>query len=234
MRLPLLLFGALALSSPRLALAQDTPALNTLTPAEKSEGWKLLFDGSSLKGWRGFQKKKAPDGWAVVDGALTRVGKAGDLITEKQYADFDLTLDWNISEGGNSGIMFRVTEGSEDTYETGPEMQVLDDARHPDGHNRLTSAGSAYGLYAAPAGIVKPAGEWNHVRILVQGKHVEQWLNGTRVVEYELQSPDWEAKVAASKFKQWPGYGRAHKGYIALQDHGDRVAYRNIKIRELR
>lgn len=234
MRLPLLLLGALALSRPRPLLAQDAPALNTLTPAEKSEGWKLLFDGTSLKGWRGFQKKKAPSGWAVVDGAITRVAEAGDLITEKQYQDFELSLDWNISEGGNSGIMFRVTEGSEATYETGPEMQVLDDARHADGHNRLTSAGSAYGLYAAPAGIVKPAGEWNHVRLIVHGKHVEQWLNGTKVVEYELQSPDWEAKVAASKFKQWPGYGRAPKGYIALQDHGDRVAYRSIKIREIR
>lgn len=234
MRYPLLLLGALALSGPRLLRAQDGAAINTLTPAEKSEGWKLLFDGSSLKGWRGFQKKKAPAGWAVVDGALTRVAEAGDLITDKQYQDFELALDWNISEGGNSGIMFRVTEGSEDTYETGPEMQVLDDAHHADGHNRLTSAGSAYGLYAAPAGNVKPAGEWNHVRILVHGKHVEQWLNGTRVVEYELQSPDWEAKVAASKFKQWPGYGRAPKGYIALQDHGDRVAYRSIKIRDIR
>jgi len=234
MRLPLLLLGALTLSGPRPAQAQEAPALNTLTPAEKSEGWKLLFDGRSLKGWRGFQKKKPPAGWAVVDGAITRVDGGGDLITAKQFSDFELSLDWNISEGGNSGIMFRVTEGSEASYETGPEMQVLDDARHADGHNRLTSAGSAYGLYAAPAGIVRPAGEWNHVRLIVRGKHVEQWLNGNKVVEYELQSPEWEAKVAGSKFRQWPGYGRARKGYIALQDHGDRVAYRNIKLRELR
>jgi len=234
MRLPLLLLGALTLSGPRPAQAQEAPALNALTPAEKSEGWKLLFDGISLKGWRGFQKKKPPAGWAVMDRAITRIDGGGDLITAKQFSDFELSLDWNISEGGNSGIMFRVTEGSEASYETGPEMQVLDDARHADGHNRLTSAGSAYGLYAAPAGIVRPAGEWNHVRLIVRGKHVEQWLNGTKVVEYELQSPEWEAKVAASKFKQWPGYGRAPKGYIALQDHGDRVAYRNIKLRELR
>jgi hypothetical protein len=234
MRLSLLLLGALALSGARATQAQDTPAMNTLTPAEKENGWKLLFDGATLKGWRAFGKKSAPAGWAVEGGALTRVAEAGDLITQKQYRDFELVLEWNISEGGNSGIMFRVTEGSEASYETGPEMQVLDDARHADGHNRLTSAGSAYGLYAAPAGIVKPAGEWNQVRLIVKGKHVEQWLNGTKVVEYELQSSDWEAKVAASKFKQWPGYGRAPKGYIALQDHGDRVAYRNIKIRELR
>jgi len=110
-------------------------------------------------------------------------------------------------------------------------MQVLDDARHKDGQSRLTSAGSAYGLYAAPAGVVKPAGEWNAVRIVVRGNHVEHWLNGTKVVEYELGSPDWKAKVEASKFKQWPGYGRAASGHIALQDHGDRVAYRDIKVR---
>jgi hypothetical protein len=234
MRFHLLLLGALALPGPRALRAQDPSMLNTLTPAEKNDGWKLLFDGTTLKGWRGFQKKKAPDGWVVESGAITRVAPAGDLITDKQYRDFELSLEWNISEGGNSGIMFRVTEGSEATYETGPEMQVLDDARHPDGHNRLTSAGAAYGLYAAPTGIVKPAGEWNQVRLLVKGKHVEQWLNGTKVVEYELLSPEWEAKVAASKFRQWPGYGRAPKGYIALQDHDSRVAYRNIKLRELR
>ncbi len=234
MRLPLLLLGLSTLSGLRVARAQDTAPLNMLTDAEKHADWKLLFDGTTLTGWRGFQKKTAPNGWAVQSGAITRIGEGGDLITDKQYRDFELSLEWNISEGGNSGIMFRVTEGSEATYETGPEMQVLDDARHSDGQNRLTSAGSAYGLYAAPAGIVKPAGEWNQVRLLVKGKHVEQWLNGVKVVEYELQSPEWEAKVAASKFRQWPGYGRAPHGYIALQDHGNWVAYRNIKLRELR
>lgn len=224
---------ALLGATPTSAQEPSVP-LNTLSAAEKQAGWKLLFDGQTTKGWRGYQKREAPAGWAVEDGTLTRAAAAGDLITEKQYRDFELALEWRISEGGNSGIMFRVTEGAEATYETGPEMQVLDDARHADGHNRLTSAGSDYGLYAAPAGIVKPAGEWNQVRILVRGHHVEHWLNGTKVVEYELESPDWEAKVAASKFRQWPGYGRAPKGHIALQDHGDRVWYRNIKIRELR
>jgi hypothetical protein len=129
--------------------------------------------------------------------------------------------------------MYRVTEDAEATYETGPEMQVLDDARHADGKSRLTSAGACYGLYPSPAGVVLPAGEWNQVRVLVKGNHVEHWLNGVKVVTYELLSPDWAAKVAASKFAQWPGYGRASQGYIALQDHGDWVAYRSIKIREL-
>jgi hypothetical protein len=200
-------------------------------PAEGE--WRTLFDGGSLEGWRGFKKDSVPAGWQVVDGALTRVGKAGDLITRDEFGDFELTLEWKVAEGGNSGIMYRVTEDAGETYESGPEMQVLDDARHKDGQSRLTAAGSAYGLYPAPAGVVKPAGEWNAVRILVRGNHVEHWLNGTKVVEYELGSPDWKAKVQASKFKQWPGYGRAASGHIALQDHGDRVAYRNIKVRTL-
>jgi hypothetical protein len=200
-------------------------------PAEGE--WRTLFDGRSLDAWRGFRNDRVPAGWQAVDGALTRVGEGGDLITRDEFGDFELALEWKVAEGGNSGIMYRVTEDAAATYETGPEMQVLDDARHKDGESRLTAAGSAYGLYAAPAGVVKPAGEWNAVRILVRGSHVEHWLNGVKVVEYELGSPDWKGKVEASKFKQWPGYGRAAKGHIALQDHGDRVAYRDIKIRTL-
>jgi hypothetical protein len=195
--------------------------------------WRTLFDGRSLAAWRGFKKASVPAGWQIVDGALTRVGKAGDLITRDEFRDFELELEWKVAEGGNSGIMYRVTENAEETYETGPEMQVLDVARHKVGQSRLTAAGSAYGLYPAPAGVVKPAGQWNTVRIVVRGNHVEHWLNGIKVVEYELGSPDWAAKVQASKFKQWPGYGRAASGHIALQDHGDRVAYRDIKVRTL-
>jgi hypothetical protein len=172
-----------------------------------------------------------PEGWQVVDGALTRVGQAGDLITREVFGDFELELEWMVAEGGNSGIMYRVTEEAAETYQTGPEMQVLDDARHPDGGSRLTSAGAVYGLYPAPAGVVKPAGEWNAVRIVVHGSQVEHWLNGIEVAAYQLGSTDWVARVAASKFREWPGYGRAAAGHIALQDHGDRVAYRNIRIR---
>jgi hypothetical protein len=161
------------------------------------------------------------------------VAAGGDIITTRQYGDFELQLEWKISPGGNSGIMYRVTEDAEATYETGPEMQVLDDARHADGGSPLTSAGSCFGLYPAPRGVVKPAGEWNAARILVRGSHVEHWLNGVKLLEYELGSEDWAARVAGSKFGQWPGYGKAARGYIALQDHGDEVAYRNIKLREL-
>jgi hypothetical protein len=168
-----------------------------------------------------------------VNGELTRVGAGGDIVTVDEYGDFELELEWKVAPGGNSGIMYRVTETAANSYESGPEMQVLDDSGHADGRSRLTSAGSAYGLYPAPAGVVKPAGEWNAVRLVVNGNHVEHWLNGQKVVDYELGSPDWEAKVKASKFAEWPGYGRAARGRIALQDHGDRVAYRNIRIREL-
>ncbi|MGQ0539384.1 MAG: 3-keto-disaccharide hydrolase [Gemmatimonadaceae bacterium] len=195
-------------------------------------GWTALFDSTSTAAWRGFQRGELPNGWQVVDGALTRVAAGGDIVTRGQYGDFELELEWKVSPKGNSGIFFRVTEADSATYRTGPEMQVLDDAGHPDGRNRLTSAGSNYGLYAAPAGVVKPAGEWNQVRLVVRGPHVEHWLNGQKVVEYELWSADWEAKVAASKFAEWPGYGRARRGHIALQDHGDWVAFRNIRIRE--
>lgn len=208
-----------------------TSAMNSTATAQSD--WRSLFDGRTTAGWRGFRMDTVPGGWQVVDGALTRVGGGGDIITTDRFANFELELEWNVAPGGNSGIMFRVTEDSDATYKSGPEMQVLDDAAHRDGQSRLTAAGANYGLDPVPAGVVKPAGEWNAVRLVVNGPHVEHWLNGVKVVEYELWTPAWEAKVAATKFAQWPGYGRARSGHIALQDHGDRVAYRNIRIRVL-
>jgi 3-keto-disaccharide hydrolase len=213
--------------------AQGEASVSVVTPQEQAAGWRPLFDGKSTAGWRGYKKAEMPRGWEVVDGALTRVGQGGDIITNDQFGNFELVLEWNVAPGGNSGIFYRVTEEGQATYETGPELQVLDDARHVDGHSRLTAAGSLYGIYAAPPGVVKSAGEWNAVRIVVNGNHVEHWLNGVKVVDYELGSPDWEKLVAGSKFKEWPGYGRATRGHIALQDHGDRVAFRNIKIKVL-
>jgi hypothetical protein len=194
----------------------------------------VLFDGRTTDAWRGYKQQSAPAGWQAVDGALTRVGGGGDIITSEQFGDFELALEWKVGPAGNSGVFYRVTESAEESYHTGIEMQVLDDAGHADGQSRLTSAGSLYGLYPAPAGVVKPAGQWNSARILVRGNHVEHWLNGQQVVEAELWSPDWNTRLAASKFTEWPGYARATRGHIGLQDHGDRVAYRNIKIRELR
>jgi hypothetical protein len=209
------------------------PVPNVLTAAERSGGWRLLFDGRTLAGWRGFRQAEMPDGWKVVEGAITRVGPGGDIVTREQFASFELSLEWRVASGGNSGVMYRVTEQDQDTYRTGPEMQVLDDARHPDGRSRLTAAGALYGLYPAPEGAVKPAGQWNAARIVVNGAHVEHWLNGVKTAEYELLSPEWEQKVAGSKFREWPGYGRAPRGHIALQDHGDLVSFRNIKVRTL-
>jgi len=215
---------------PAIAPALSAQAPNTLTSAERAAGWRLLFDGKTTAGWRGFKMDSLPSGWQVVNGALTRVAAAGDIVTREQFRDFELSLEWNVAPGGNSGIFYRASEDGDAIYWTAPEMQVLDDARHADGKSRLTAAGSAFGLYPAPAGAVKPAGEWNQVRLLVNGHHVEHWLNGVKVVEYELLSPDWEARVKASKFAPHPHYGRNAKGYIGLQDHGDRVAYRTIKI----
>lgn len=209
------------------------PPINTLTPAEQAAGWRLLFDGRTPVAWRGFKQAGMPDGWRIVDGALTRVGPGGDIITRDQFTNFELALEWRVARGGNSGVMYRVTEQGQATYETGPEMQVLDDAHHPDGGSRLTAAGALYGLYPAPEGAVKSAGQWNAARIVVNGNRVEHWLNGVKTVEYQLLSPEWEKQVAASKFNQWPGYGRATRGHIALQDHGDLVSFRNIKIRTL-
>ncbi len=214
------------------ALGGQTP--NTLTPAERAAGWHLLFDGRTTAGWRGFRQDTMPGGWQVVDGALTRVAAGGDIVTVDQFSSFELTADWKVAPGGNSGIFFHVTERAGAVYETGPEMQVLDDSGHTDGRSRLTAAGANFGLHPAPSGVVRPAGEWNRARLVVHGAHVEHWLNGVKVVEYELWSPDWEARVTASKFAQWPGYGRARSGHVALQDHGDRVAYRDIKIKALR
>lgn len=206
---------------------------NVLSAEELAQGFRLLFDGSTTLGWRGFRRAGMPDGWRAVEGALTRVGPGGDIITVDQFENFELRLEWKVEPGGNSGIFFRVVESSERAYFSGPEMQVLDDARHRDGASRLTSAGSNYGLHAAPAGIVRPAGQWNEVRLIVRGAHVEHWLNGVQVVSYELWSDEWRRLVAASKFAQWPEYGMARRGHIALQDHGDRVYFRSIRIREI-
>jgi len=207
--------------------------MNTLTSAEHEAGWELLFDGSTLDGWRRYDNPASTEGWGVADGMLERTGPGGDLITEESFSDFELALEWRLEPGGNSGIFYRAALGEEWIYHSAPEMQVLDDERHADGQNPLTSAGANYGLDPAPPGVARPVGEWNEVRIVVRGQDVEHWLNGTRVVEYTLGSPEWEEKVAGSKFVEWPAYGRAGTGHLGLQDHGDPVWYRNIKIRRL-
>lgn len=222
---------ALALLGAGVALDAQQP--NVLTAAEKSSGWQLLFDGNTLAGWRAFKAAEPPAGWKAVDGAIVRMGGPGDLMTGEQFGDFELRLEWKIVAGGNSGIMFHVTGDGAQTYETGPEFQVLHNAGHADGKNPLTSAGSNYAVQAPVRDVTKPVGEWNDVRLIVRGAHVEHWMNGVKLLEYELWSPDWEARVAASKFGKMPGYGRAKRGHIVLQEHGAEVSYRNIKIKPL-
>ncbi len=213
---------------------QPSGSSATLSEADRAAGWRSLFDGKSLNAWRGYKSQQVPTGWNIVDGTIIKSGEAEDLVSREPYANFELSLDWKLAEGGNSGIFYRATEEYEHIYWSGPEYQLLDDAHAPDGRNRLTAAASAYGLYAPPAGVVRGPNEWNTTRILVSGTHVEHWLNGQKVVEYEFGSPDWKARVKASKFGEWPNYGLAKAGYIGIQgDHHGMLALRNLRIRVL-
>lgn len=224
--------------APQRSNAEQSP-VSTLTEADRAAGWRLLFDGRTPTAWRGYGKDALPPAWQAVDGALTLVadggdgGDGGDIITREKFKNFELALEWRVRPGGNSGIFYRASEENDAIYWNAPEMQVLDDSGHVDGKSRLTAAGASYGLYPVAAGVVRPAGEWNAVRLVVNGPHVEHWLNGVKVVEYELASADWEAKVRESKFAPHARFGRNAEGHIGLQDHGDWVAYRNIKIRVL-
>ena len=202
----------------------------SLTAAEAAEGWQLLFDGTKIDRWRVFRKQTVSNGWKVEDGAIVRVGTAGDLITREQYGDFILDLEWNISKGGNSGILFHVTEDCEEVWETGPEMQILDNVAFGDGLNPKTSAGANYALHAPAGDFMNPAGKWNHARIEVRGPVVTHYLNGHQLLSYTLWSAEWKELVAGSKFSVMPGYGMRRLGHIALQDHGNAVSFRNIKI----
>ncbi len=213
---------------------------NTLTASQKRKGWELLFDGKTLDSWRGYQMQTIPAGWSVEGGAIRFVppkegaaGQRADIITKKQYGDFELVVEWAVTPGANSGIFFHVSETKPRTYETGPEFQVLDNAGHQDGKKPVTSAGSNYALHAPAKDTTRPLGEWNEARLRVKGAHVEHWLNGAKLLEYDLWTPEWKALVAASKFGAMPGYGLDKTGHIALQDHGNDVKFRNIRIRAL-
>ncbi len=197
-------------------------------------GWKTLFDGTSLDAWRGYQAKTMPAGWHIVDGAMTKDASAGDIVSKDRYTNFELELEWKLAKGGNAGVFYRGSESQKKIYMTAPEYQLLDDANAPDGKSRLTSAGAAYAIYPPPAGVVKGAGEWNSTRIVVNGAHVEHWLNGKQLLEYTLWSPDWEARVKASKFALVATYGREKSGYIGIQgDHDGSLAIRNVRIKVL-
>ena len=197
--------------------------------------WRTLFDGTSLDAWRGYQGKPIPSGWHIAGNTLAKDVPVADIVTKDEFGDFELELEWKIGEAGNSGIFYRGTEEYDHIYWSGPEYQLLDDIKAPDGHARITSAGSAYGIYPSPEGHLRPFGEWNATRIIAKGSHVEHWLNGFKLLGYEFGSTDWLARVQGSKFNAWPNYGRARSGHIGLQgDHAGTLAFRNIRVRELK
>lgn len=226
-------------STPVAALKDTAPpaAMNTLSGAEKAAGWKLLFDGSDLKGWRGYKMAEPPVQWKVEDGAITVAGGPGtDLMTDDEFGEFELQADWKISPKGNSGIIYLVKEAPQApaTYSTGPEMQVIDNDGHPDGKFPTHRAGALYDFNTPPEGVVKPVGEWNRTRVVFQKGRIQHWLNGVKVAESSYGDDAWRRAVAASKFKDMPLFGKATSGHIALQNHeGDRVWFRNIKLRLL-
>jgi hypothetical protein len=216
------------------AAAAWSAAVSGAAAAAPAAKWRILFDGTLNDSFRGWRSEGMPEGWHVVDGTLAKQGSVDDLVTREQFGNFELELEWKIGKAGNSGIFYRGTREYDHIYWSAPEYQLLDDENAPDGRNRLTAAGSAYALYAAPVGVVKPFGEWNTARIVVAGTHVEHWMNGQLVVAYDLQSPDWKVKVAASKFSKYPNYGLAKKGFVGIQgDHSGALALRRIRIREL-
>jgi hypothetical protein len=220
----------------------NAPAGAMLTESEKNEGWKLLFDGKSVEGWKAYKKAaNEPTGWVVEDGMLTTPGGKGDIITVDQYDNFELAFEWKVEPKGNSGVMYLVKEGdSPRTYESGPEYQIIDDegyvinASNPaEKLNETQKTGANYDIDPPSQKVAKPAGEFNQSRIIVKDGHVEHWLNGTKVVEYQLGSKEWKDKVQKSKFGKMKEYGASKKGHVALQDHGDQVWFRSIKIRQL-
>jgi hypothetical protein len=228
----------------------NTPAVrppNSLTDQEKADGWRLIWDGKTTDGWRSARSDKFPEkGWEIKDGVLSvdETGGAesaagGDIITREKFANFELQVDFKITPGANSGIKLFVdpelNKGPGSSI--GLEFQILDDAKHPDakmGRDGNRTMASLYDLIPAPATKkVNPVGEWNHARILARGKQVEFWLNGEKTVAFERGSKEFRDLVAISKYKVWPNFGELPSGHILLQDHGNRVAFRNIKIRVL-
>lgn len=206
---------------------------NRLSAAEERAGWRLLFDGHSLEGWRGFEREAPGSGWQVDDGALVLRGKAGDLVTRNAFGDFELRLQWKVTIAANSGVIYRVGLGERRTYTTGPEYQVLDNLKARDNHPASHRAGALYDLQGVEEDATRPVGEWNDARIVVRGWHVQHWLNGRKIVDVDLASPEGRALIAESKFDGWPKFASLRRGHIALQDHGDVVSFRAIKIREL-
>jgi cytochrome c len=239
MRMLLLVTSLAAAIGAAPLVRADEP--NTLTDAEKAAGWKLLFDGKTTDGWRGYQRKDMPPGWKVEGGVLVRTsggeggkgaGGGDDIVTTENYENFELSLQWKIVAVGNSGVLYHVSEEPPTSWHYAPEVQLLDNTAHPTRDKRQL-AGACYDLYAPSKDVTKPVGEWNTLRIKVDHNKVTHWLNGEQVTEYEIGSKDWNQRVSKSKFKDKLKFALAKTGPICLQDHSDRIEFRSIKVRKL-
>ncbi|MEP0766440.1 MAG: DUF1080 domain-containing protein [Fimbriimonadia bacterium] len=230
-----LLLFTLALGAQTAILQDQAPSMPTLTRLEKALGFEMIFDGKSLNGWTGYRMDRPPKNWSAKDGILTCSPgpDGGDLRTAQMYGDFELILEYRMSTRGNSGIMYRSTEDHEASWQSGPEFQLLDDQGHGIAPDSVNASGAAYDFYGPKGKVLKPAGEWNEVRIVACGNHIEHWMNGVKIVEYEIGSPEWTEIYQKTKFAEFPDFARHPKGYIVLQDHGHEVSFRNIRIRKL-
>jgi hypothetical protein len=219
-----------ALITPSLVLAQD----NTLSKAEQAQGWQLLFNGQNMEQWRNFKKPDLNDKWRVENGEMKLVDKgSGDILTKKAYQNFDLRLEWKISIAGNSGIFIMADEIGEYIYSHAPEVQILDNERHSDNKVDSHLSGSLYGIIASPIDSQKTAEQWNQVRILLNKNTLKVWQNNVMTVDVLVGKEQWQNLLSKSKFKNWQGFGLTEVGHIGLQDHGDPVAFKNIKIKVL-
>jgi hypothetical protein len=233
-RIFVLAFGIVAF----LTVVAQNDKINTLSEKEKKEGWQLLFNGKDLNGWRTFQGKEI-SGWKVIDGVLNNSGvgsdHGGDIITKAKFQNFELSLEWKIAPQSNSGIFYHVNEKiGTAIYESGPEYQLIDDKGWPDRLRDDQHSGANYGMHAPKNAVVKDSNEWNQTRIVVDGTHVQHYLNGVKVVDYQLWDNDWLLLKEKGKWKDYPYYGMARKGPIGLQDHGGLAQFRNIKIKVIK
>jgi len=233
-RIFVLILGIIAF----LTVVAQNDKINTLSEKEKREGWQLLFNGKNLDGWRTFQGKEI-SGWKVIDGVLNNSGvgsdHGGDIITKVKYQNFELSLEWKIAPQSNSGIFYHVNEKiGRAIYESGPEYQLIDDKGWPDKLREDQHSGANYGMHAPKNAVVKDVNDWNQTRIIVDGTHVQHYLNGVKVVDYQLWDDDWKLLKENGKWQDYPYYGMARKGQIGLQDHGGLAQFRNMKIKVIK